>query len=143
MESRWAVNVLIGLCWVVLRLLVLIYRAPYCAYCFRWPVWTPFLPTILGTLGIDRLSVRVFDLSLYHREAFYLFIRLRTLSQVMTRRLIRSAHCMFSDSRNHSVTFGPYESEIALVTICLSRFILMSAVSIAHRSGRKRIVKGI
>jgi hypothetical protein len=113
MESRWTVNAVIGLCWVVLPLLVVICHAVHFADCFRWSFWKPIPPTILGTLRIDKPNVRVFDLSLYNGEAFYLLIRLRTLSRVMTRFFISHANCTFSGRHNHPVTFAPYESEIA------------------------------
>jgi hypothetical protein len=97
----------------VLPLLVVIYPALHFAYFFRWFLLKPVLPAILGTVRIGKPNVRVFDLSLYNGEAFYLLIRLRTLSQVMTRFLISYANCTFSGRHNHPVTFAPYESQIA------------------------------
>jgi hypothetical protein len=57
--------------------------------------------------------VRVFDLSLYNGEAFYLLIRLRTLWQMVTRFFISYANCTFSGHHNRRITFAPYESQIA------------------------------
>jgi hypothetical protein len=81
----------------------------------HFPVF--FCELVGQTIGlhprIDRLPVRVFDLSLYNGEAFYLLIRLRTLSSVMSRVLIGCALCTFSGLHNRPPAFAPYETEIA------------------------------
>jgi hypothetical protein len=81
-----------------------------------------FLHSFLVASGFDRpplaftcrrtLHFRIFDIVLYHNEAYTLLIRLRTLRPYVTKHYVGFSLLSFSHSVHHTLSFFPWEPEI-------------------------------
>jgi hypothetical protein len=67
-------------------------------------------PSVNCSTTIHR--IRVFDCFIYSSESLTLFIRLRTLSQVVTAFILGHSNVTFSGKHSRPLTYEPYENEI-------------------------------